>query len=116
MNEEKKEAVTISLLINILRVPSEDTESSWSSPLPSLLWLIRGDNGPLKQKGKNLKHLSYNWLRLNYTNKESLDTFMFQITVQIFSNVIYRLFGSFSSSEVKCSDACFLLCTAQVSI
>lgn len=38
--EEKKESVTISLLINIRRVPSEDTESSLGSLLPAFLWLI----------------------------------------------------------------------------
>lgn len=38
--EEKRESVTISLLINILRVPSEDTESNLSSLLPVFLWLI----------------------------------------------------------------------------
>lgn len=64
--EEKKESVTISLLINIRRVPSEDTESSLGSLLPVFLWLIWGDNGPLRQTGK---HLSHGWLQLNYTNK-----------------------------------------------
>lgn len=38
--EQEEESVTISLLINTLRVPSEDTESSWSSLLPVFLWLI----------------------------------------------------------------------------
>lgn len=37
--EQEEESGTISLLINIVREPSEDTESSRSSRLPVFLWL-----------------------------------------------------------------------------